>query len=110
MSVLPGDVYDADIFEGGVRPVAIVSRAELNHGGLYLVVPITASRVEERSRYANYVYLPAGQGGLANDSAAAAHLVQPVRSDFLQRRLGRLSDTWLQEILLAIAWSIELIG
>lgn len=108
MSVLPGDVYQADVFEGGVRPVVIVSRPELNQGDLYLVVPITASRVQERRKYANYVYLAGGHGGLPSDSVAVAHLIQPLRSDFLRVHLGRLSDMQLQDVLLAIAWSIQL--
>lgn len=48
MSVIPGEVYLADIFEGGVRPVAVVSREQLNGGGLYLTVPITSARDTER--------------------------------------------------------------
>ena len=46
--VLPGEIYLADIFEGGTRPVVIVSRAELNRGTVYLCVPLTSSRVAER--------------------------------------------------------------
>lgn len=60
MTVHPGAVYLADIFESGTRPVVIVSREALNRGVLYLAVPITSSRVEERRRYPNYVFLPAG--------------------------------------------------
>lgn len=45
MRLEPGDVYLADIFEGGTRPVVIVSREQLNRGALALVIPITSSRV-----------------------------------------------------------------
>ncbi len=86
MTLAAGDVYLADVFEGGTRPVVVVSRGELNRGTLFLVVPITSSRVAERRRYANYVFLPAGAGGLRADSIAVAHLVQPVRSDDLKER------------------------
>lgn len=63
MSAAPGEVYLADIFEGGTRPVIIVSREQLNRGSLFLCVPVTSSRVEERRKYANYVFLPAGAFG-----------------------------------------------
>lgn len=88
MTAQPGEVYLADIFEGGVRPVVIVSREQLNRGGLFLAVPTTSSRVVERRRYRNYVSLPAGAGGLRDDSVAVTHLVQPVRATFLREPWG----------------------
>ena len=109
MTVLPGEVHLADLFEGGMRPVIIVSREQLNRGTLYLGVPVTSSRVEERRRYANYVFLSAGAGGLRVDSVAVTHLVQPVRSEFLRERWGTLPDTALQRLLLALAWSVGLV-
>lgn len=87
----------------------IVSREELNRGSLFLCVPVTSSRVEERRKYANYVFLPAGAGGLRDDSVAVAHLVQPVRKDFLRDRWGEVPETTLQRILVAIAWSVGLV-
>ena len=109
MSAVPGEIYLADIFEGGTRPVIIVSREQLNRGGLYLSVPVTSSRVQERRRYANYVFLPAGSGGLREDSVAVTHLVQPVRESALQSKWGRLTDGALSQVLLSIAWSIDLV-
>jgi mRNA interferase MazF len=109
VTIVPGDVYVADIFEGGTRPVIIVSREQLNRGGLYLAVPVTAARVEERRRYANYVFLPAGAGGLRDDSVAVTHLVQPVRSGMLREKWGQLSQALMQQVLVGIAWSIDLV-
>jgi mRNA-degrading endonuclease toxin of MazEF toxin-antitoxin module len=108
MTTLPGEVHLADVFEGGMRPVVIVSREQLNRGTLFLGVPLTSSRVSERRKYANYVFLAAGVGGVREDSVAVAHLVQPVRAEFLRERWGTLPDTALQRILIAIAWSIGL--
>ena len=62
MTPAPGEIYLADVFEGGTRPVVVVSRGELNRGTLFLVAPITSSRVSERRSYANYVFLPSGGG------------------------------------------------
>jgi mRNA-degrading endonuclease toxin of MazEF toxin-antitoxin module len=76
VTILPGEVHLADLFEGGMRPIIIISREQLNRGTLYLGVPVTGSRVEERRRYANYVFLSAGTGGLRADSVAVTHLVQ----------------------------------
>jgi mRNA-degrading endonuclease toxin of MazEF toxin-antitoxin module len=109
VSALPGEVYLADIFDGGKRPIVIVSREKLNRGGVYLAVPVTSSRVEERRAYANYVFLPAGAAGLQVGSVAVAHLVQPVRADALKERWGTLPEASLQQVLVAIAWSIGLV-
>jgi mRNA-degrading endonuclease toxin of MazEF toxin-antitoxin module len=90
-----------------VRPVVVVSRAELNRGTLFLCVPLTSSRVAERRRYANYVFLPRGAGGVRDDSVAIApHLVQPVRADLLRERWGTVPEATLRRALVAITWSI----
>lgn len=109
MSLQPGEVHLADIFEGGLRPVVVVSREELNRGTIVLAVPVTSARVNERRRYPNYVFLPAGASGLRVDSIAATHLVQPVRSDALKERWGQLSANQLEAIRVALAWSIGLV-
>lgn len=109
MSVLPGEVHLADVFEGGLRPVIIVSREVLNRGSLFLCVPVTSSRVAERRRYANYVFLPAGTGGLRDDSVAVGHMIQPVRAEFLRERWGRVPDATLGRVLIAVGWSIGIV-
>ena len=105
----PGEIYLADIFEGGMRPIVVVSRELLNRGTLLLGVPLTSSRVSERRKYANYVFLPAGAGGLRADSVAVTHLIQPVRTEALRERWGTLPDATLQRLLVGIAWSIGLV-
>jgi mRNA-degrading endonuclease toxin of MazEF toxin-antitoxin module len=87
----------------------IVSREQLNCGGLFLAVPTTSSRVAERRRYRNYVFLSAGAGGLREDSVAVTHLVQPVRAAFLRDRWGALPEALIQQVLLGIAWSVRFI-
>lgn len=71
MSRLAGEVYLADIFEGGTRPVVLVSREQLNRGSVFLCVPVTSSRVDERRKYGNYVFLPAGAGGIREDRSGS---------------------------------------
>lgn len=109
MKLEPGDVYLADLFEGGTRPVIVVSREVLNRGTLSLAVPVTSSRVAERRRYVNYVFLQAGTGGLRADSVAVTHLVQPIRRDDLKEHWGRVPEPTLSAIRVALAWSIGLV-
>jgi mRNA-degrading endonuclease toxin of MazEF toxin-antitoxin module len=88
----------------------VVSREQLNRGGLCLAVPISSSRVEERRRYANYVFLSGGSGGLRVDSVAVCHLVQPVRASLLVEQWGSFAIPTLNRIVAAIGWSIGLVG
>ena len=78
MSISQGDVWQVYFAEGDERPGVVVTRNELNNGRWLLVVPCTATRVEERTRYSNNVLLPAGTGGLRKDSIAQVHLIQPI--------------------------------
>lgn len=105
---LQGEVWRVEFYEGGVRPAVVVSRNELNRGRLILVVPCTSSRVEDRRVFPNHVFLPAGAGGLTNDSVAETHLIQPVEVDFALDRLGVLPSESIDEILLGIAWTTGL--
>ncbi len=103
-----GDVWLAHFDEGWERPAIIVSRLQLNRGDAVLVVPCTSSLVQERAKSPNHVLLPSGAGGLSKDSVAQAHLVQPVHRARLMSRLGALEMEQLAEVLLAVAWAIDL--
>lgn len=105
---LQGEVWWTLFQEGWERPSIVVSRNQLNRGRLVLVVPCTSSRVKERAAYPNHVFLPAGTGGLAKDTVAQTHLIQPIERSLLQEKLGMLDIELLAEVLLAIAWVIDL--
>lgn len=104
----PGEIWWASFHEGWERPALVVSRNELNRGRLVLVVPCTSSQVEERAAYSNHVLLPSGSGGLTKDTIAQTHLIQPIEVSGLERKFGIVSDEQLAEVLLAIAWSVDL--
>lgn len=103
-----GDVWLVHFDEGWERPAIIVSRPELNRGHTVLAVPCTSSRVPERAASPNHVLLTGGTAGLTRDSVAQAHLVQPVPLTRLVSRMGTLAPERLGEILLAVAWVIDL--
>lgn len=103
-----GEFWWANFQEGWERPALVVSRNELNRGRLVLVVPCTSSSVQERAVYSNHVLLPHGSGGLTNDTIAQTHLIQPIETNCLERKIGVLNHEQLAEVLLAIAWTIDL--
>jgi mRNA-degrading endonuclease toxin of MazEF toxin-antitoxin module len=106
----PGEIWLADVFDGGRRPVIVVSRETLNRGDVALCVPLTSSRVAERRVYRNFVFLARGAGGLREDSLAVAQLVQPVRGAALVERWGALSTGDLDRVRASLAWTVGLIA
>jgi mRNA-degrading endonuclease toxin of MazEF toxin-antitoxin module len=105
-----GELWLASLTDGPERPAIVVSRNELNRGRLVLVVPCTTARVQERGVLPNHVLLPRGEAGLSADSVAQAHLIQHLEVSLLVRRLGRLDAERLADVLLALAWSVDLFG
>lgn len=103
-----GDVWLVHLDEGWERPAVIVSRPELNRGNSVLAVPCTSSLVPERAASPNHVLLTKGTAGLTKDSVAQAHLIQPVPLTRLVSRMGALEPERLGEVLLAVAWVIDL--
>ncbi len=70
-----GEVWLASFQEGWERPAVIITRNELNKGRLILVAPCTSSRVDERRRLPNHVFLGKGEAGLPEDSVVQCHLI-----------------------------------
>ena len=91
------------------RPAVIVNDDAIGILPLKVIVPIT----EWRDRYAVAPWLvrlePDAENGLDKPSAADAFQVRSVAQERFVRRLGRLSDTAMQEITkaLAVVLSIE---
>ena len=92
------------------RPAVIVNDDAIGILPLKVIVPIT----EWKDRYAVAPWLvrlePDAENGLDKPSAADAFQVRSVAQERFVRRLGKLSDTVMQEIIkaLAVVLSIEL--
>ena len=63
---------------------------------------------QQEATIANQVLFPAGTGELTRDTIAQAHLIQPIEVSYLERKMGKLNIEQLAEILIAIAWTIDL--
>ena len=92
------------------RPAVIVNDDAIGILPLKVIVPIT----EWKDRYAVAPWMvrlePDAENGLDKPSAADAFQVRSVAQERFVRRLGKLSDTVMQEITraLAVVLSIEL--
>ena len=93
-----GDVYLADLNpsrgseQAGIRPVVIVQRDTLNRfTRTTMVVPLTTNL--SRTQVPGTTLIPAGEGGLAQDSVALWNQTVVVDEQRLIRKLGSLSPS-----------------
>ena len=75
MPLRPGEVYWADFPDVGRRPVAVVSREELNRGKYVVAVQFTSAKIEVRRDLPNCVAFRAGTFGLVKDCVAQAETI-----------------------------------
>ena len=82
--------------QGGTRPVLIVSTNEFNHGfgSLVITVPITGTP----PRFVVHVPLPAGEGGVRNDSTILCDQVRSLSRRRLKRWWGKVSDGTMADV------------
>jgi mRNA-degrading endonuclease toxin of MazEF toxin-antitoxin module len=106
----PGELYFADLYEAGVRPVLVVSRESLNRGGYAVVVPLTSSHFERRRRLPNCVPFRAGQFGLSMDCVAQCEAMLSIERSQISVNdglIGCLDNESLRGVIRAIGYVIE---
>lgn len=105
----PGELYFADLYEAGVRPVLIVSQAALNAGNYAVAVPLTTTHFERRSRLPNCVPFKAGQFGLTRDCVAQCEAILSVERtqiDAATGLIGVIDDAARRSVVRAIGFVI----
>ena len=111
--MMRGDVYLADLNptrgaeQAGVRPVVLVQRDTLaRFTRTVVVVPFTTNL--RRAQVPGTVLIPAGEGGLAQDSVALCYQIVVLDRQRLQRKLGTLSPTHLLALDRALRYTLDL--
>ena len=101
-----GDTYWATLAprsgseQQGTRPVIVVSNDAFNEVAAWrsvIVVPVSTSRAQSR-RGPTAVPLPAGAGGLQEDSLALCHQVTTLDRRKFSDKLGSLPDPLLAQV------------
>jgi mRNA-degrading endonuclease toxin of MazEF toxin-antitoxin module len=106
----PGEIYFADLYEAGVRPIVVISRASLNRGGYVVAVPLTTAHFERRRSLPNCVPILAGEFGLAKDSVAQCEAILSVERsqiDLARGVIGTLNAETIRELIRAVGYVIE---
>lgn len=108
-----GEVYLADLNPGrgseqaGIRPVIVVQRDNLaRFTRTTIVVPLTSNL--RRDRVPGTVTIPAGEGGLRQDSVALCYQVAVVDRQRLLQQLGRLTPFYLRSLKYALQYTLDL--
>ena len=113
MAVSRGEVWLADLSptrgteQAGVRPVLVVQTDRANpHSPHTIVIPFT-TRIHKKL-LPSHVMIPAGEGGLTQDSVALAEQIRVVDHNRLIRKLGQLPAVRMQEIDNALRTILQL--
>lgn len=113
MAVTRGEVWRADLAptrgteQSGVRPALIVQTDRANaHSPHTIIVPFT-TRIRQRL-LPSHVFVPAGEGGLPQDSVALCEQIRVVDAARLITRLGSLPDDRMEEISDALKTILDL--
>ena len=87
--------------QAGTRPALIVSREAPNLVLPVLVVLPVTTRRSGRPIHIGEAFLPAGSGGLPNDSIAMCQQIRTISKERLLGSYGRLDDETLREAVRA---------
>ena len=109
-----GDIYLADLNpsrgseQAGIRPVILVQRQNLERfTRTVVVIPVTTNL--RRTQVPGTMLIPAGEGGLSQESVALCYQIVVIDKQRLQRQLGTLSTIYLQRLGEALRYTLDLI-
>ena len=112
--VCRGDVFFANLNptlgseQSGTRPVVVVSRNAINaNSPVVVVLPITSAN-NKRKLYPSQVAVPAGAGGLVNESVVLCEQVRTISKERLQMRKGNFDSAIMAQIEAAIRITLDL--
>jgi mRNA interferase MazF len=89
------------------RPVVVISSDSIVGLRNKIIVPITSWKAEYSSLYWMIGIKPSRGNGLTKDSVAAASQVRTISIDRFIRKIGRLPEAKIREVVAAVALCIE---
>lgn len=108
-----GSIYLADLNssqgseQAGIGPVIIVQRNSLQRfTRTAVVVPLTTNI--RRAQVPGTTIIPAGEGGLTQDSVALCYQIVVLDRERLLRQLGTLSPDYLSALEQALKYTLEI--
>jgi mRNA interferase MazF len=109
-----GEIYLADLNpsrgseQAGIRPVIIVQNNNINRfTRTVVVIPLTTNL--RRAKIPGTIKIPAGEAGLTQESIALCYQIVVIDMQRLQKKLGILSAEYLQELKIAIQYTLDVV-
>ena len=113
MSIKRGDLFWVNLDpahgseQAGRRPVLVLQNDIGNElAPTTIIAPLTTKSFTKE--YPTNVHLPKGIGGLKSDSTVLLSQIRTVDKSRLQKKLGRLSESYLEKVERAIRISLGL--
>ena len=108
-----GDIYLADLNpsrgseQARIRPVIIVQHNNIDRfTRTIVVIPLTTNL--RRAQIPGTIVIPAGQGGLSQESVALCYQIVVIDRQRLERHLGTLSSSYLRQLGEAMRYTLYL--
>ena len=93
--------------QAGIRPVIIVQHSNIDRfTRTVVVIPLTTN--VRRAQIPGTIVIPAGEGGLNQESVALCYQIVVIDRQRLQRQIGTLSSSYLQQLAEAIRYTLDL--
>jgi len=103
VAVARGDVVLCDLNpiigseQAGIRPVVILQIDRANVASPHTIIVPFTSKIR-RAILPSHVFIPAGNGGLTQDSVILCEQIRVIDKQRIVKKLGRLSDSYMSEI------------
>src|SRR5437867_11473925 len=112
MAVKRGEVWRADLSptrgteQSGIRPVVIVQTDRANPRSPHTIIVPFTTKIRQRL-LPSHVLVPAGEGGLTQDSVALCEQIRVIDHQRLIGKLGELAPHRMQEVDAALRAVLE---
>ena len=106
-SITRGDVVLCDLNpvvgteQAGIRPVVILQIDRANAVSSHTIIAPFTTKIR-RKLLPSHVFVPAGVGGLSQDSVILCEQIRVIDKSRIIRVLGHLEDSYLQELAQAL--------
>jgi mRNA interferase MazF len=108
-----GDIFLANLNpsrgseQAGIRPVVLVQRNTIGRfTRTVVVIPLTSNL--RRAQIPGTVMIPAGQGGLTQDSVALCYQAVVLDNDRFIRKVGELPKPYIETLRQALIYTLAL--
>jgi mRNA interferase MazF len=108
VTVTRGDVVLCDLNpvigteQSGIRPVVIVQIDRANAVSPHTIIALFTSKIR-RALLPSHVFVPAGIGGLSQDSVVLCEQIRVIDKSRIMRVIGHLDDVYMEQLATALS-------